>query len=226
MIPQPGADSLRLFDLPEAGSGGCPDFVLETDLARRGRRAIAGIDEAGRGPLAGPVVAAAVILDPLRIPAGLDDSKALKRERREALFAELAANARIGWCAVAAPRIDAINILQATLEAMCGAAAALGEAADSCLIDGRDVPGPLRGKGRAIVGGDAKCLSIAAASIVAKVVRDRMMERSGLRFPGYGLERHMGYSTPEHMEALRRLGPCVLHRRSFAPVREALPGAA
>jgi len=226
MNPQPGADSLPFFDMPVPGEGGAPDFVLETSLLKRGRKAIAGVDEAGRGPLAGPVVAAAVILDPGRMPSGLDDSKVLTKARREELFSELSATARIAWCAVGPARIDSINILQATLEAMTGAVAALCGAADACLIDGRDVPMKLRDRGRAVIGGDAKCLSIAAASIVAKVVRDRMMERAEHCFPGYGFARNCGYGTREHFEALDRLGCCPLHRHSFAPVRLAAGRAA
>ena len=197
-----------------------PDFVLETDLARRGRRCIAGIDEAGRGPLAGPVVAAAVILDPDRIPRGLDDSKALTRARRTQLFEELAKDARIAWCAGSAAEIDRINILQATLLAMTRAVQSLGTPSDACLIDGRDVPAGLRDRGRAIIGGDAKCLSIAAASIVAKVMRDRIMEKADACHAGYGFIRHSGYATAEHLNALERLGPCRLHRRSFSPIRD------
>jgi ribonuclease HII len=218
MSPKPGADSLAFFD-DEQSEG--PDFSLEIMLAGRGRRRIAGIDEAGRGPLAGPVVAAAVILDPGKIPDGINDSKALPRQAREQLFLEITQNAQVAWCAVRVEEIDRINILQATFVAMCRAASMLGSAPDACLIDGRDVPLPLRSTGQAIIRGDARSLSIAAASIVAKVVRDAMMSEADMRWPGYGFCTNAGYGTPEHLVALREAGPCPLHRRSFAPVAQA-----
>ncbi len=185
-------------------------------------KTVAGIDEAGRGPLAGPVVAAAVMLDPDHIPAGLNDSKKLTANAREKLFAEIAATAKITWCAVGAARIDQINILQATLSAMTGAASAMPQSINAFLIDGRDVPVALRGRGISIIKGDAKSLSIAAASIVAKVMRDRMMRRADIVFPDYGFMRNAGYGTKTHLDALASRGPCVLHRRSFAPVRAAI----
>jgi ribonuclease HII len=218
MPRKPAADSLpHIADDPVNG----PDFSLETMLAGRGRRHVAGVDEAGRGPLAGPVVAAAVILDPANIPDGINDSKAMPRAAREKLFLEITQNARVAWCAVRVEEIDRINILQATFSAMCRAVSMLGVEPDSCLIDGRDVPARLRSVGQAIIGGDARSLSIAAASIVAKVVRDAMMTEADARWPLYGFCTNAGYGTPEHLTALRLEGPCPLHRRSFAPVAEA-----
>jgi ribonuclease HII len=219
MSPEPGADSLSFFD--SAVSDG-PDYAIEAMLAGRGRRLIAGVDEAGRGPLAGPVVAAAVILDPNAIPTGIDDSKAMTRRARERLFVEITASARTAWAAVNAAEIDRRNILQATFLAMTTATKMLGIEPDACLIDGRDVPVPLKSIGTAIVKGDSRSLSIAAASIVAKVVRDAMMMQADAAWPGYGFARNAGYGTAEHLEALARLGPCPIHRRSFAPVAAAL----
>nr|WP_245396655.1 ribonuclease HII [Jiella sonneratiae] len=187
-----------------------------------GRRFVAGIDEAGRGPLAGPVTAAAVILDPNDIPDGLDDSKALTAERREALFVKILATATVASACASAAEIDRFNIRGATLIAMRRALAALGAAPDHALVDGRDVPPGCPCEASAVIGGDAACLSIAAASIVAKVVRDRMMRRACLAFPGYGFSRHMGYATAAHLEAIALLGPSPLHRMSFSPMRQAV----
>ncbi|HSO48189.1 MAG TPA: ribonuclease HII [Rhizobiaceae bacterium] len=217
MPPKPGADSLSLLD---EGPVKGPDYSFELMLAGRGRRKIAGVDEAGRGPLAGPVVAAAVILDPGNIPDGINDSKAMTRAARERLFIDITQNARVAWCAVRAEEIDRINILQATFVAMCRAVSMLGTEPDSCLIDGRDVPSGLRHFGQSIVRGDALCLSIAAASIVAKVVRDAMMLEADARWPQYGFATNAGYGTAEHMLALQEAGPCPLHRHSFAPVAQ------
>lgn len=221
------ADSLPLLlrETAESRVAGAPDHAFEDWLVRSGKPLVAGIDEAGRGPLAGPVVAAAVILDPSAIPAGLNDSKLLGKARRERLFEEIIASCDVAWCSVCALRIDRINILAATLEAMTAAFRALPRRADACLIDGRDVPPPLHGLGHAVIKGDSRSLSIAAASIVAKVARDRMMEQADADFPGYGFARHAGYGTRAHREALEALGPCVLHRRSYAPVREVLSRA-
>jgi ribonuclease HII len=219
MSPEPGADSLSFFD--DAGSAG-PNYAIEAMLAGRGRRLIVGVDEAGRGPLAGPVVAAAVILDPGAIPSGIDDSKAMTRKARERLFFDITASARTAWAAVNSEAIDRNNILQATFIAMTRAVRMLGTEPDACLIDGRDVPLPLKPVGTAIVRGDARSLSIAAASIVAKVVRDAMMVQADAIWPGYGFARNAGYGTAEHLKALARLGPCPIHRRSYAPVAAAL----
>lgn len=182
---------------------------------------VAGIDEAGRGPWAGPVVAAAVILDPNAIPDGIDDSKMLEPEVREMLFHRIAATSRYGVGIADVTRIDRDNILNATLWAMSEAVANLGEMPALALVDGNKLP-QLKCAARAIVKGDARCLSIAAASIIAKVTRDRMMTELAREVPGYGFERHKGYGTPEHRHALKRLGITVHHRRSFKPVQLAL----
>ena len=187
---------------------------------------VAGIDEAGRGPLAGPVVAACVVLDPQRTPrrlrSAIDDSKKLTREKRETAFDLLLAAradgiAEIGVGAASVAEIDRINILQASLLAMRRAAGRLTRCPDHALIDGDRVPAGLPCPATAVVGGDALCLSIAAASIVAKVLRDRAMTRLALRYPGFGWVTNVGYATGEHTQALARLGPSRHHRLSFAP---------
>jgi ribonuclease HII len=184
---------------------------------KRGVWPVAGCDEAGRGPLAGPVVAAAVILDPKRVPRGLDDSKKLNAAMREKLYARICASAHVAVAFAPPARIDRDNILQASLWALARAVAALPIRPQLVLVDGRDrIVAPCDCE--AVVHGDAIVASIAAASIVAKVTRDRLMARLGLAHPGYGFERHMGYSVPEHFQALLRLGPTIHHRRSFAPV--------
>lgn len=181
----------------------------------------AGVDEAGRGPLAGPVVVAAVILDPGRPIAGLADSKVLSATRREQLDALIRARAlAFSVIEVDAAEIDRCNILQATLFGMTRALAALDPAPVLALIDGTHVPKNIQCSGRAIVGGDALELAISAASILAKVARDRLMCEMDARYPGYGFAKHKGYPTPDHLAALRHLGPCPEHRRSFAPVRQ------
>lgn len=195
-----------------------PDFSEERRLRRAGFRRVAGIDEAGRGPLAGPVVAAAVVLDPRRIPDGIDDSKLLPPERREALFEAICATADMAVAFSSVALIDRINIRAATLVAMRRALCALPHPADAVLVDGNDLPPGVTVMCRAIVGGDGSSLSVAAASIVAKVVRDRLMRRCDPAYPGYGLASHKGYSTPGHKQAILALGPCAIHRRSFAPV--------
>jgi len=192
---------------------------------------VAGVDEAGRGPLAGPVVAAAVILDPHNIPAGIADSKLLAPEVRRALYLRILATAQVGVGVAGVDRIDTDNILNASLWAMSAAVAQLPSRPRLALIDGNKMPPRLRCASRAIVRGDAKCLSIAAASIVAKVTRDRIMAAHAREHPGYGWETNKGYPTPEHLRALAALGPTPLHRRSFAPVRQltfdlAAPGPA
>jgi ribonuclease HII len=194
-----------------------PTFRRERRAMRRGLMPVAGCDEAGRGPLAGPVVAAAVILDPDRIPKGLDDSKKLLPEQREKLYAKICATAEVAIAFGSTARIDRDNILQASLWALARAVAALPRRPQLVFVDGRDRI-PVSCECEAVVSGDALVLSIAAASIVAKVTRDRLMTRIGLAHPGYGFERHMGYSVPEHFAALTRLGPTIHHRRSFAPV--------
>jgi ribonuclease HII len=197
-----------------------PDFLAETAAHARGHRAVAGVDEVGRGPLAGPVTAAAVILDPAHIPAGLNDSKRLTAAARRRLAAEIHTSARVAIAHVGVADIDRLNILRASHLAMAQAVAALG--ADHALIDGNLVPRDLCCAATAITGGDARCLSIAAASIVAKVARDALMVDLAQQHPGYGWERNAGYGTPAHLAALRTLGVTPWHRRSFAPVHQML----
>lgn len=195
------------------------NFSRERDAIRKGLWPLAGVDEVGRGPLAGPVVAAAVILDPKAVPEGLCDSKALSAIRREELFIEIAASAlAIGVASATAIEIDAINIRQATLLAMRRAVKALAVVPVSVLVDGNDPPA-LACTCEAVVQGDASIASIAAASIIAKVTRDRMMARLCRRYSVYGFSRHVGYGTPEHRAALQEHGPCPEHRYSFAPVK-------
>lgn len=195
-------------------------FQIESELIAQGLWPVAGLDEVGRGPLAGPVCVAAVILDPADLPRGLDDSKKLSAARRAALHDEICARALAVSIAMApAAEIDARNIRGATLACMARAARLLDLAPRFALVDGRDLPPELSCPGRALVKGDATSLSIAAASIVAKVCRDRLMARMDQCYPGYGFAGHAGYPTAAHRAALQRLGPCLEHRRSFAPVR-------
>ena len=191
-----------------------PDFSFERQCCGP----VCGIDEAGRGPLAGPVVAAAVILTPARIPEGLNDSKALSTKQRELLLNAIEKNAIIGIGIAEPEEIDRLNILQASLIAMRRAVLALSQLPDMALIDGNKLP-ELPCKAQAIVKGDSRCLSIAAASIVAKVTRDRLMVDADARYPGYGLAGHKGYPTKAHIEAVQTLGPSPIHRFSFKPVR-------
>jgi ribonuclease HII len=195
--------------------------LARTEASLAGDAAVvAGVDEVGRGPLAGPVVAAAVVLDASRGWDGVNDSKRLSPSAREAIHARVLQEARAFSWAVVGPRaIDALNIRQASLEAMRRAVAQLALAPDLVLVDGNDVVPGLACRQRSVVGGDARLLSVAAASVVAKVVRDRIMERLDRVWPEYGFSRHKGYGTPEHLGALERFGPCALHRYSFAPVR-------
>ncbi|SDR60819.1 RNase HII [Rhizobiales bacterium GAS191] len=201
-----------------------PTFEFEQMMLQQGHRLVAGVDEAGRGPLAGPLVAAAVILDPGSMPEGVDDSKALKPEQRAALFEAILDCAEVGIATVSVAEIDRINIRQATLLAMRRAVAALPRRPCVALIDGNDPPA-LSCATSAIIGGDGLSLSIAAASIVAKVFRDAIMRRLEAAHPGYGFSAHKGYGTKAHLAALARLGPSAAHRTSFAPVRLSLPGA-
>ncbi len=184
---------------------------------------VAGVDEAGRGPLAGPVAAAAVILDPTRPIDGLNDSKKLSEAKREALYPLIVERA-LAWHVefVGADEIDRLNILQATLAGMRRAVLALQPAAAFARIDGNRVPDDLPCPAEALVGGDAREPAIMAASILAKVARDRLMRQLHAQWPQYGFDRHMGYPTPEHLAALRAHGPCPQHRRSFAPVARML----
>ena len=183
---------------------------------RKGARLVCGIDEAGRGPWAGPVVAAAVVLDPKCIPDGLNDSKKLSEARRAALFEPIMASSRVGIGIADVDRIDRDNILQATLWAMAQALDQIGGVA-LALVDGNRAPA-LPCPVQTIIEGDAKSLSIAAASIIAKVTRDRIMVGHDQAYPGYGFARHKGYGTAMHQEALRRHGVTPLHRTSFAPI--------
>jgi ribonuclease HII len=181
---------------------------------------VCGIDEAGRGPWAGPVSAAAVILDPANIPTGLNDSKKLTHAQREALYDAIIATAHVGHAFVHAGEIDRINILQATYLAMQRAVAALPVTPAYALVDGNRLP-HLPCKAQAIVKGDSLSLSIAAASIIAKVLRDRWMANADRQYPGYSFAQHKGYGVPAHSAALTALGPCPIHRMSFKPVRAA-----
>jgi len=198
-----------------------PTFRRERTVLKRGIWPVAGCDEAGRGPLAGPVVAAAVILDPDDVPRGLDDSKRLTPERREVLYERICARAQVAVAMAPPARIDRDNILRASLWALTRAVMALPVKPRLVFVDGRDRI-DAGCDCEAVIGGDGLVASIAAASIVAKVTRDRLMTCLGAAHPGYGFERHMGYSVPEHFAALERLGPTIHHRRSFAPVAAAL----
>ncbi|MBF0168231.1 MAG: ribonuclease HII [Alphaproteobacteria bacterium] len=202
-----------------------PDFSLEAAAGGR----VVGIDEAGRGPWAGPVVAGAVILNAARLPpdiaAALDDSKKLKAATRESLFEQLMAApwARVGIGQASSGEIDSLNILQATFLAMRRAYDALGETASLALVDGNRPP-PLPCPVRTVIKGDGISLSIAAASILAKVTRDRLMTELAFRYPGYGWESNAGYGTAQHQAALKRLGVTPEHRRSFAPIAALVGG--
>ncbi|MCF1710603.1 ribonuclease HII [Tabrizicola sp. J26] len=199
-----------------------PDFSFEARVLARGPNRIAGVDEVGRGPLAGPVVAAAVILSPDGIPPGLNDSKRLTAKRREELNLILRQTAIFALGQASVEEIDALNILNASLLAMKRAVAALPLAAQHLLIDGNRLPPDLPCSAEAIVGGDARCLSIAAASIIAKVERDRIMVDLAQQHPGYGWESNAGYPTADHRAALKKLGVTAAHRRSFRPVHNIL----
>ena len=194
-----------------------PSFRRERALIKRGVWPVAGCDEAGRGPLAGPVVAAAVVLDPKRIPRGIDDSKRLTAEQREKLFEKICATSSFAVAFASPARIDRDNILRASLWALARAVRALPETPRHVFVDGRDrLDTPCDCE--AVIGGDGLVVSIAAASIIAKVTRDRLMCALAQDCPGYGFESHKGYSVPEHLDALDRLGPSVHHRSFFAPV--------
>jgi len=205
----------------KAGRPASPAIGDLLDMAWSGRR-VCGVDEAGRGPLAGPVVAAAVILDARRPIAGLRDSKQLSPARRDNL-AVLIRERALGWSIAAASveEIDRLNVLQASLLAMKRAIEALDPAAEAALVDGNQLP-RLAIEARAVIGGDALEPAISAASILAKQHRDRLMAELDLTYPGYGFAEHAGYPTARHLRRLRELGPCGIHRRSFAPVRELL----
>ena len=222
---------------PRATNG--PDASFESQAHGLGFQRICGVDEAGRGPLAGPVVAAAVIL-PLENTGqglalrttladqllGLNDSKQVNEPLREALFKTLCQVADVSVASLSASWIDARNIRKASLDAMRLAVAALPQGCGFALIDGRDEPPGLPCPGTTIIKGDGRSLSIATASICAKVVRDRMMTAMDRLYPEYGFAVHKGYATPQHRQALARHGPCPIHRRTFAPIREALMAGA
>ena len=214
------AKAAKIERLPLGEEAPRPTFRRERRALAKGIWPVAGCDEAGRGPLAGPVVAAAVILDPRRVPRGLDDSKKLQPEQREKLYARICASAEVAVAFGSIARIDRDNILQASLWALARAVRALPVRPKLVFVDGRDRI-DAGCDCEAVISGDALVASIAAASIVAKVTRDRLMVRLGAAHPGYGFERHMGYSVPEHVAALARLGPTIHHRRSFAPVARA-----
>ncbi len=215
-MPRLAPDSPPLFNIEFR-----PDFSFEREARARGLWPVAGLDEVGRGPLAGPVVAAAVILDPEHIPGGLDDSKRLSASLREALFSEIVGSAlSVSVASVSAAGIDRINILRASLEAMRRALHGLSIAPLHALVDGRDIPPGLACGAEALIKGDQRSQSIAAASIVAKVLRDGMMDHCGRRHAHYGFESHKGYASVRHREAIGTHGAIArLHRISFSPFR-------
>ncbi|MDV4169924.1 ribonuclease HII [Rhodovulum sp. FJ3] len=199
-----------------------PDFEFERTALANGATIVAGVDEVGRGPLAGPVTAAAVILKPNAIPEGLNDSKKLTAKRRQALYEVLMETADVSIAHASVEEIDEINILEASHLAMRRALAGLGRAADYALVDGNRMPRDMPCAGETIIKGDARSVSIAAASIVAKTVRDALMVDLAQQHPGYGWETNAGYGSKTHLEALRNLGVTPHHRRSFKPVHNIL----
>jgi ribonuclease HII len=199
-----------------------PDYTIEQALHAKGFARIAGVDEVGRGPLAGPVMAAAVILNPDDIPDGLNDSKKLTGKRREALEAQIFGRASVGLGEASVAEIDEHNILRASHIAMLRAVGALDPAPDYLLIDGNLLPNGLSIPAEPVVKGDGRSVSIAAASIVAKLWRDRVMVDLAQQFPGYGWEKNAGYPTKQHREGLQNLGVTPHHRRSFKPVHNIL----
>jgi ribonuclease HII len=204
---------------------GRADFSMERDFLISGIGCVIGIDEAGIGPWAGPVVAAAVRLDPKALPAGVADSKTLTSRRRELAYDEILKLAQVGVGVADVARIDRDNVLRASHWAMAEAVRELGVTPDLALVDGKNLP-KLGCPARAIIDGDASVLSIAAASIVAKVTRDRLLVALAAAHPGYGFEKHKGYGTAEHRLAIAKLGLIPAHRRSFRPIQEALAQAA
>jgi ribonuclease HII len=214
MARRPSSGSLPLLEEEIV-----PTFRFEKGLMRDGFMPVAGVDEAGRGPLAGPVVASAVILDPKRIPKGLNDSKQLTAARRDELYEEILATSEVSIASLSHLSIDRFNILRASLEAMRRAVASLPRTARFVLVDGRDVPAGLSCHAKALIKGDARSFSIAAASIVAKVTRDRMMCAAGISYPQYGFETHAGYATEVHRTAITAHGPCAIHRMTFSPFK-------
>lgn len=219
MFPSTPPDFPPLFEEIPA----VPDFSLELAARKGGHWPVAGTDEAGRGPLAGPVVAAAVILDPDNIPDGLNDSKQLSAARRERLFEAIMATAHVSIASSGPRLIDERNILRASLDAMRRCVLGLAVPPQMVLADGRDIPPGIPCAGRAVIKGDSRSVSIAAASIIAKVTRDRMMERAGLVYPAYGFAKHAGYGTKQHRDGITSHGPCPLHRMSFRPLKKEDP---
>lgn len=220
-IPRPMAR--KTIDSPYLSAQiGQPDFSLENDVWTAGNTFVCGVDEAGRGPLAGPVVAAAVILDPNATPDGLNDSKKISEAKRTLMFDAIIESSHVSIGSVSAAMIDKINIRQASLLAMKRAIVGLEIQPDHALLDGNAIPDGLAVPATAVVKGDARSRSIAAASIIAKVTRDRMMDRASHHFPNYGFEGHKGYPTQAHRSLLMRFGPCPLHRKTFRPVIDAL----
>ncbi len=215
------SESLLPLDEPAT-----PTDFFERRARKRGAGWIAGVDEAGRGPLAGPVVVAAVMFDGRHFPRGLNDSKLLSADERNRLYDKILAAGFVGIAVASRARIDHMNILRASLWGMTRAVRALPHLPDHVLIDGNMIPPGLPCGSEALVSGDSRSVSIAAASIIAKVTRDRLMARIAMAFPDYGFESHKGYSTPEHFAALEANGPCEHHRRSFAPIRQRLEPAA
>lgn len=199
-----------------------PDYSLETDALASGVNLVAGVDEVGRGPLAGPVTAAAVILDPARIPEGLNDSKRLSAKRRLELNAQLREVAEVSIAHASVAEIDELNILRASHLAMERAVAGLRQRPGLALIDGNLIPRNLPVPGQAVIKGDTISVSVAAASIVAKICRDQIMWDLAQQYPGYGWETNAGYPSKSHREALRNLGVTPHHRRSFKPVHNIL----
>ncbi|GLQ17807.1 ribonuclease HII [Maritalea porphyrae] len=196
-----------------------PDFLIEEQFRAKGL-VVCGVDEAGRGPLAGPVVTAAVILDHQAIPDGLNDSKKLTAKKRDALYDAIMETAFVGICSAPPTTIFERNIRGATLHAMAQSVKALAKTPDIALIDGRDIPPQLPCRGQALIKGDSRSLSIAAASIIAKVTRDRMCELLGDALPDYGFGKHKGYGTAQHMKALKSQGATPHHRADFKPIAE------
>lgn len=199
-----------------------PDFEFERAALRSGYLRIAGVDEVGRGPLAGPVTAAAVVLDPARIPEGLNDSKKLSKRARQRLYDEIILVADVSIAHASVEEIDEINILRASHLAMMRALAGLKKPADYALIDGNMLPRDLVLPAETIIKGDARSQSISAASIMAKICRDCVMLSLAQQHPGYGWETNMGYGSKSHMSALQNLGPTAHHRWSFKPVHKML----
>ncbi|WP_310621057.1 ribonuclease HII [Flexibacterium corallicola] len=208
-----------LFDIPFPDT---PDVNFERDLVQKLNGPIIGVDEAGRGPWAGPVVVAAASLNYDRLPDGLNDSKKLSQAKREGLYQQILENAVVSVCIQSAQTIDKMNIRAATLDGMAQVATSLPQKAKITFFDGRDIPPTFNENAQALVKGDGRCLAISAASIIAKVVRDRLMVQLEDEAPGYGFAKHKGYGTKEHQEALERLGASPFHRRSFRPIRERL----